>query len=547
MQLLKKLQFILGILVAIISAVILAELVKKAFFTLSISDFSTYYYIPKAVLHIARPEHPYSNLVPYYPFFYPPQSIPLFGLLSYFPLYMAKYLWTIINVVLSFSSIYIINSFFNKKIGLEFWVMILGMVSFFPFQFTITDGQFNIVIFFIFVLIALLLMQKDYFKLSIPLAVGVITKISPLVVLLYLIIKKKYKAIFYTLLFILFFTIIAEVLISKGITVYYLRHVLDDVSKQASTPSFMDQSILGLLRRFEFSDLNIFNLNLSSNVIRSLISYAITGILVSLLFIIEYFKKTKSKSNFLIIYSSLVLIGLIGTGLAWYHQFIVLLLPIYVGFLYVSRLNEKVKYLLIGFLFLAYILMSINFMGVFKGYLQLTSLFAAVIGYLVLIYVIKYEPKNVSNFQFSKVQNQTISIFFLVVFVISINPLTLGEVLKEGRDRVRVRNIDLLGGVLSKYKPDFKQGEANSFNRSEKVDEGYILFQNAQGDFRQAVSILPLDPINNKNYNFSFESKSKNDFVLATRLESKVYLQRFGQYYRFACVNDNCSTKQDIE
>ena len=208
MQLLKTSQHIIAIVMAIIGAYILAFLVRKAFFTLTISDFATYYYIPKAVLHLSRPEHPYSNLVPYYPFFYPPQSIPLFGLLSLFPFYLAKYLWTVTNVALAIYSIYIINSFYNKKIGLEFWLMLFGMIVFFPFQFTLTDGQFNIVIFSIFVLIAKFLLEKEYFKLSIPLSLGIITKISPVIVFLYLIVKRKYKAIIYTSCFILFLTIL---------------------------------------------------------------------------------------------------------------------------------------------------------------------------------------------------------------------------------------------------------------------------------------------------------------------------------------------------
>ena len=191
--------------------------------------------------------------------------------------------------------------------------------------------------------------------------------------------------------------------------------------------------------------------------------------------------------------------------------------------------------------------MGINFIGVFKGYLQLTSLIGAILGYLVLIYLIKFEPSNVLSFEFNKAQNLVISILFIIVFIISINPLTLGEFLKQGRDRVRVRDIDLLGTVLTRYKPDFKTGKSNSFKKTEKVDEGYILFKNAQGDFRQALSILPLDPINNREYNFSFESKSSNDFVLSAKLESKEYLKKFGKTYSFFCIGDKCSTKQDIK
>jgi len=537
MQILNRSKFLIALVISVIGAFIFAHLIKQAFFTLTISDFSTYYYIPKAVLHLSRPEFPYTNLVPYYPFFYPPQSIPFFGLLSYLPFYLAKYFWTLLNVLLAISSIYIINSFFNKKIGLEFWLMLFGMIIFFPFQFTLTDGQFNIVILFFFVFIAKLLIRKEYFKLSLPLALGIITKISPLIIFLYLLVKRKYKAVIYTLGFILIFTIIAEVLIKKGITYYYIRHVIDDVSKQASTPSFMDQSILGLLRRFNFP----------SDIIRRLVSYFITFILVAIVLLKDYLNKNKTKESFLITYSGLVLIGIIGTGLSWYHQFIVLLFPLYVCLLYTLKLKSNRKYALILILLFSYLLMAINLMGVFRGFFQLSLLFGSLLLFVVLVYLLNTKPLIKVDFQFSKSQNMIITIFFLVSLFVSINPVTFNQFLKEGRDRARIRGIDSTGQVLSEYKPAFKIGQANSFVKNEKVDEGYILFENVGGNFRQALSLLLLDPINNKKYNYNFVSTSQHDFTLSARLESDLYKDKFGEFYSYLCTYKSCSQPHNIK
>jgi len=536
MQILNKTKFVIALVISAVSAFIFAHLIKQSFYTLTISDFLTYYYIPRAVLHLSRPEHPYSNLVPYYPFFYPPQSIPLFGLLSFLPFYLAKYFWTLLNVLLAIYSIYIINSFFNKKIGLEFWAMLLGMVLFYPFQFTLTDGQFNIVMLFFFVLVAKLFISNRNFKLSLPLALGIVTKISPLVVFLYLLIKRKYKAIIYTLVFILFLTIIAEVFVGKGITYYYVRYVINDVSKQAGTPSFMDQSILGLLKRFDFSN----------DIIKSLVSYFITFILVSIVLIRDYFNNN-NKEHFLITYSGLVLVGIIGTGLAWYHQFVVLLLPLYVGLLYTIRLNNNRKYFLILTLLFSYFLMAINLTDVFTGFFQLTLLFGSLLLFFVLIYLSSTKPLIKHNLRLSKTQNLIVTMLFLGVLFIFINPFTFNEFLKEGRDRARIRDIDYTGQVLSEYKPEFKVGQANSFVKNEKIDEGYILFTHSNGNFRQDLSLLLLDPINNEKFNYNFISNNQHDFKLSARLESDLYKDKFGEFYSYMCVNKVCSQVQNIK
>lgn len=546
MFILKDYLYLLRVILVLTCAYLLAVLVKQSFFNLTLSDFSTYYYIPKAVLHIARPEHPYSNLIPYYPFFYPPQSIPMFGILSLVPFYIAKYIWTIINVLLAIKSLLLINGFFNKKVGLEFWIMFLGLLVFYPFQFTLRDGQFNIAILFLFVYLAKIIIEKRNILVGVLLSMGIVTKVSPLIVLFYLALKKRYKMVIYTAICILILTIIGEVLVRNGISYYYLRFVLKDVSTQALVPTYLDQSILGFLRRVDIKAFELSGFLISANLIRTFLSYGITLLLTLSLLLWSY--KHKLKNNFLLTYCGLVVIGIVGSGLSWFHQYVILLFPLYIVFLNVNRLKTSKRYYLSIVTFLTYLLMYKNLIDTYKGFFQLNLLFGAIIILVLLSYLISIKNEYLEKEVLLEPLKSSTSIWilFIAVFIIALNPFTFNDYLKEGRDRARVRGVDHIAEVLREYKPGFKIGVANSYEKSEKVDEGYILFKSSNGLYKERISLLFLDPINNSKFNYKFESTSEDDFSLSAKLESKYYKNRYGDEYKYLCKSDKCSMKQDI-
>jgi len=142
---------------------------------LDISDFHVYYYVPKMVFDAKSPTHPYVSYIPIYPYFFPPASIPLLYPLSLVPFYLSKIIWTLLNFVFLFSSIYLILKSLNKFNWVYFFTLTLIATNFFPIIFTIEDGQFNIVLLFIFSLGLYFFEKNKYFFLTaIFIALGIV-------------------------------------------------------------------------------------------------------------------------------------------------------------------------------------------------------------------------------------------------------------------------------------------------------------------------------------------------------------------------------------
>ncbi|NCT56067.1 DUF2029 domain-containing protein, partial [bacterium] len=341
-----------------ICAYYIAKYFLIAAYGTTLGDFGVYYYIPKAVLELARPEHPYTNFTPIYPYFFPPASIPLFKILLFFPYYLAKYIWTILNFSLILGSLYLMFDYFNKKIDWTYFFLLSISLAFHPTQFTLREGQFNIVMLFIFTIVLWGIKKNKSIKPGILLGIGVVTKISPALLLIYAMYKKHYKLAFIAILTILSLTILAEIKVKKGINFYYLSHVMADVSTQSKGINNRDQSILGLVKKIDFKDpkIHIAKKTLSKDNIRSLISYSIVGTFLAIYLLADLYKK--SKKNTEIDYAILLIIGVIGTGLTWFHQYTMLLLALYILFFVIQKIeNKNNKILAWGVFFISYFLM----------------------------------------------------------------------------------------------------------------------------------------------------------------------------------------------
>ncbi len=235
---------------------------------------------------------------------------------------MAKIIFTLFNGFLLILSIFLINKMLIRKIDIRFWLLLLLSLLFYPLRFTFTDGQFNIVMLAIFTLGLYSLYKNKNVLGGVSLGVGVVTKISPAIILLYGILRKKFKLVLVSGLTVIALSLLAEQFVKKDINYYYAKFIVKDVSSQSSGSDSTDQSLLGLIKRVSRDE----KLEITP-VQQSLISYLIVGISGLLFFIIDL-KTKKGKYTLFIDYFILTTIGVIGTGLAWYHQYAILLLPL---------------------------------------------------------------------------------------------------------------------------------------------------------------------------------------------------------------------------
>ena len=533
---------IIEFVLTILCGYFLGKLFVVSLDPLPLSDFHVYYYIPKAVLTLARPEHPYTNFVPIYPFFYPPGSLFLFYPFLGFPFYIAKILWTVINASLLLYSAYLINALLAKRNRITFFLLVLSAVKFLPVKFTMIDGQFNLILLFIYTYGLHALINHKNVKGGILLGIGCISKISPLLIAFYAFYNRRYKIILVTIFTILFFVTLAEIFIQRGINFYYLRYVLYHVSSQANSPSWRDQSLLGLIKRFEISEqIQILKFQIAQSHIRSMISYSIIGLIIASFGYLN-FKIRKSMLDIYVSYFILTIVAFIGTGLTWFHQYTILLLPLW-GLFLISLfwIKGKIGYLFVAFSIGVYFLCNLYLESVKNVFLQMNMFYSGVLLLVILIILkiksglILNKAKDLKIFENlkAKLPNRILLMIFALIFIFSLSPFTLSEIMKEHRDKARVSNVNFMAEILINKTPEFEVGSSNSYLQTEKLDEGYILFQkNEENKVRKYMSILYLDPINNETYNYAFESDGDN-FVLSAKLESKKYIKDLGENFMY--------------
>jgi alpha-1,2-mannosyltransferase len=100
------------------------------------------------------------------------------------------------------------------------------LFSFYPIISTLHNGQVNLIILALLVLTWFLLKDKKHPALvALPLALAIILKLYPAVFLLYFLIKKQYKALFWTLGFLLVAVLVTYPMLPAGTWQDWLRNV----------------------------------------------------------------------------------------------------------------------------------------------------------------------------------------------------------------------------------------------------------------------------------------------------------------------------------
>ena len=518
-------------------------LLLRSFSPGGLTDFHVYYYIPKAIMNLARPEAPYTNFVPIHPYFFPPGSMILFKPILLLPFYQAKIVWTMLNFCLFIISFYLINKMAGGNYYAGLIICLLAGFFFFPFQFTILDGQFNIVLLFLLSGSLYSYLSKKNGSSGVLLGIGTITKISPFLLVLYAFWKKRYTTVLLSIVIILVFSALAEIYVKNGVNFYYFRHVVNKVSTQ-SDGGWTDQSLLGFIKsvNVDLPVFHIFGPVLTEDVMKSLVSYVIVGSAL-IGFLLVDLRKRKSKVGSIVDYSILISIGIIGTGLTWYHQYTMFLLPILcLFFISVFWIKKKYSILFLSLVLVVYLIINQYLGGKAVGPLHKNMFFGGVL--LIFLYMtLKSKPDLVrlkmfdtplKKIELRKKYFYVVSLIFAAGVIAGIQPGELSEKLKEYRDSSRIQQINYMGNVLDETRPHYVIGESNSSIRTEKLDEGYILFAyDEHNKVREKMSILYLDPVNDKTYNYIFRSENGQTFSLNAKMESNKYINIYGEYYEY--------------
>jgi len=234
-----------------------------------LNDFSVYIDGTKAAL---SGENPY-KLKFFDRFNYPPAAALFFMPLSKLPIQLSEWIFTTVSVI----SLWLAVSWTLKILDWEptgplKWLIFALSLKMFPMKLTLALGQINLIIlallvgsFYFCEGLALRSKARPFKILSgILLGLAIVLKLTPAPILIYFLIRKKWKVIKWSAATIAVLTVIGGIVFGWDLTRYYFVSVvpglMGEVTKETVNASYMNQSVTALLARvgtFGFTNASI--------------------------------------------------------------------------------------------------------------------------------------------------------------------------------------------------------------------------------------------------------------------------------------------------
>lgn len=320
------------------------EVLLRSLFLGFYPDFSVYYYATKAHIEGLNPYSQGLNL--FAPFMYPPTLLPIFYPFVNLSYNLAEKIWVVLSLLLLFPSLFLLSKLFKQKIFSHVSLFLYSLVFLsFPLKFTLGMGQINTFILLLVILFLYFLEKKRLFLSGIFLGLAIAFKLFPLLLIPYLIIRKKGKIVISILITILsistytYFSVKAEI----------IRDFFKEVIPIILSPwngGYYNQALSGTLVKF-FEKGNYH----STQIILSLV-------LVFVSFFIILQNKTKEVLTIFMEIGLIITTSLLVNNFSWQHHFLWLIVPFFAMFFYIRKKNlKRIYYLVLG---ISYLLVSTN-------------------------------------------------------------------------------------------------------------------------------------------------------------------------------------------
>lgn len=344
-------------------------------------DFSVHYYGPKAIL---EGKNPYVKGAGFFiPDVYPPFAQLFFMPFTVFSYPVAEKTWTLISIISYSAAVYLLFKISKIKFSSNLSLFLITLTNFFyfPLKFTLGMGQINNFIFLLFAL-SIYYIEKNKVKTgAFFLSLSLLLKFFPFLFIMYLLIKKRWRIVLFTAVFLFALSFISFIIIGQDTSFYFLVKVLPGLLGGFKS-DYYNQSLSGFFSRI------ILNTEL-----RSLIIFAFSFII----FLISIYSWIKAKDNLLSV-SLVVCVSLIINNFSWQHHFVLLLVSFIFIFSRISKLKTKknIFYLLLG---VSYFLVGLNLKnpGIFPVIFQSHVLYGTLIFFGLNIYLMLYGDKKLSG------------------------------------------------------------------------------------------------------------------------------------------------------
>ncbi len=353
-------------------------LILKVLFLSGFPDFTGYYY---GAQHILNSQNPYVQDVNYFT----PQSYPPFTLILFIPFTFLSYetaskLWVLFSILAAIYTIYLLSKILNPSFFSTINLFFSSLVFLsFPLKFTLGMGQINILALLLLTFAFYFIRKNKLYYSGFFLALSFFIKFFPILLLVYFIIRKKWKILGAFIITIITITGITTLILPPSTVLYYFQTVLPSLLSSWKG-DYYNQALTGLLSR-----------NITDLYWRELLRIIIPIILFSVNFfaILKAGSKTKQRENLEI--ASLVTLNVLINNFSWQHHYVFLILPFIIMTFAFLNMPDR-KYLFIP-LIISYILVSINFKnpGILPLLLQSHVFFGGLILWMMSIYILYKE------------------------------------------------------------------------------------------------------------------------------------------------------------
>ena len=284
----------------------------------------------------------------------PPPSLLVFALLPLLPIGASQAAW----YILSFAA-FILGSYFLFKTLEKFggstafhaldgkvWLVYLSLVLvYFPFRFNLGSGEVNNFLFLFLAMVFYYWQQRRELGIVLPLALGIIIKITPLFFLLVFFLERRWKLILFTGIWLMALSLMTVLFFGWEIFTSYVAVIPRYFN--LLTPVYYNQSLAATVGRISHDLL----------VSRWL---SIVTLAVALLVFVSYQSKLPKNAfkTDVLVWNISILYTLIFSTFAWQHHFTIAIFPLVTTLSLLVQLKNSKRFFFL--LTLSYVLLGIN-------------------------------------------------------------------------------------------------------------------------------------------------------------------------------------------
>ena len=351
----------------VVSLLYSAFTVTRIIATSQLQDFRLYYLGAQSILLGKNPYKEVQGVI------YPPIALVLLTPFAALPYSVAEDVWTVLSVIALLSSIFLLISSTGQKASVKLFLIITGVAMLsFPVKFTLGMGQINFFILLFTCLSFYWYRNKQQFLSGSALAIAVSLKLSPILLLLFFIRKRQWYVVISCLAGIILLNGLGALLLGTSVSSYYWQQIFPAIPTVGNA-IYYNQALTGWLARAEID-----------GQLARVINYLVLGSMLIVNW--QYSKATKQTTVIELGELGLLVISvLVGTGLAWQHHFVSVVIPL-VALLAINSVGKRIQVIPLTFVGLAYVLIAGNLKNpsLVEGFWKYLLLSHVLIGALLL-------------------------------------------------------------------------------------------------------------------------------------------------------------------